>query len=89
MGEWDEGFDEWQGVVTIEVQMAVRATSGRPKHTDPVEQGTWVANAVQGKLREVFADADDVMIGTAKLLGHREEHWADWNNRPRTILGPD
>lgn len=43
IGEWDEGFDELQGVVTLKVQIATRATSGRPKHTDPEEQGAWMA----------------------------------------------
>lgn len=33
-GMWADGFDEWQGTVTIEIQVAVRPTSGRPKHTE-------------------------------------------------------
>jgi hypothetical protein len=78
---WDPDYPEyaeWQGVVTIEVPIAVRSMSGRSKHTDPEEQGTWIAEGITVHLRETFKDADDVKTGEARLVSNREERWTDW-----------
>jgi hypothetical protein len=73
-----ENFDEWQGIVTIEIPIAVRAMSGRPKHTDPIEQGTTIAQMLTQWCREANGDADDIQSGEASLVGNREERWAEW-----------
>jgi hypothetical protein len=81
MGEWDEGFDELQGIVTLEVQVATRATSGRPKHTDPEEQGAWVAQLTEmdWRLRQEKDPADDAKVGSVNMVGFRPERWTDWD----------
>ena len=52
--------------------------SGRSKHTDPEEQGTWIAEGITVHFRETFKDADDVKTGEARLVSNREERWTDW-----------
>jgi hypothetical protein len=87
-------YDEWQGIIMIEVPIALRATSGRPKHTDPEEQGVWLAGAVRtalegvegvvdSGLRHIFSDSLDVSIGDTRMVGHEERRWLDWDDFPR------
>jgi hypothetical protein len=85
--EWDPDYPEyaeWQGIITLEVPIAARAMSGREKHTDPVEQGMWIATFTQEWWREKFRKdpPDDIAMGEWKLVGHRDETWHDWENDP-------
>ena len=70
-------YDEWQGVAVLEVQLVLRATSGRPKHTDPQEQGAMLAETVKRSLQDEFGGQLDVSIGNVRMSGLREEAWFD------------
>lgn len=73
--------DEWQGVLVLEVPLALRSTSGRAKHLDPEEQGTMVAWATTEWWREKFEEAglvDDHKLGDWRLVGFREKRWTEW-----------
>lgn len=75
--DWTGGFDEWQGVIVLEVQIAMRSMSGRAKLVDPA-QGEFVAGAVKSKLAEMSAGEEDIRTGQVALVGHREEQWTEW-----------
>lgn len=72
-----ERFDEWQGKVTLTIPVAVRATSGRPKHTDPVEVAASIRDGVKSAMDRVYADADDVQIGEIVETG-ADGTWTTW-----------
>lgn len=88
-----DAYDRWEGVISLDVQMVLTATSGRPKHTDPGEQGPGIAEAIQEgigipeaiqeKLRHRFADAIDVTIGKVSMISSRVEPWFDWDDLTR------
>ena len=62
--------DHGSGTIRIEVDWESWANSGRDKHTDPEEQGAWLANAIASHLKhsDVFA-APDVAIHELRYYG--------------------
>jgi hypothetical protein len=85
--ERDGDYAEWQGRVRLEIQLAVRSTSGRPKHTDPEQQALLMRDFVadelrdriEDRLREVYGEELDVSIGTVTLTGYPDEKWQTWD----------
>jgi hypothetical protein len=74
--KWDTeyaDYREWQGIITVEIPIAMRAMSGREKHTDPVEQAGWITEALTRWMRDANQGADDIQTGEARLVAHREE----------------
>jgi hypothetical protein len=65
-------MDRYDGTITLDVEIEITSHSGREKHTDPVEQGTILADVVESCLREKMASWPDVKVGSVKFAGHRE-----------------
>jgi hypothetical protein len=77
LSDWDDDYDEMQGIVTLEIPLATRGTSGRPKHTDPEEQAAWLRAGVEDYLRHT-EKGDDLQVGEPKQVASREERWTEW-----------
>jgi hypothetical protein len=73
-------YDQWQGVISIDVELALRATSGRPNHTDPEEQGIGLASAIRTYLVGMLSYGGDSDIGEVTMTGHQPRDWMDWND---------
>jgi hypothetical protein len=81
----DPAYAEWQGVVILDVPIALRAMSGRSKHTDPEEQGMAIAQSLEMHWREILgkiekgSEQDDIRVGSVALKDWREGRWTDWS----------
>lgn len=60
IGPRPEYDDHSSGTIRIEIDFESWASSGRDKHTDPLEQGAWIAQAIAMHLRHAF-DAEGAM----------------------------
>ena len=65
-------MDKYAGTITLDVEIEITSDSGREKHTDPVEQGSILADVVESCLREKMATWPDVKVGGVKFAGHRK-----------------
>lgn len=54
IGPRSEYEDHGSGTIRIEIDIESWANSGRDKHTDMLEQGGWVAEAIATHLRHAF-----------------------------------
>jgi hypothetical protein len=63
--------DHGSGTIRIEVDWETWANSDRPKHTDPAEQGAWLADAIARQLQHdpVFDLGPDVAIHELRYYG--------------------
>jgi hypothetical protein len=69
-----EGFEEWQGTVTIEVQIAVRAA--RSEHVEPDEVAAGTAELLRAALKDSWGD--DIRLAEVRATSAAEGHWTDW-----------
>ena len=73
-------YDSWEGVVHLDVEFAVRAWSGRPKHTDPEGYGAWMAEILQSRIRELLpTDGETGDFGNIVATGHTDRLWKGWD----------
>jgi hypothetical protein len=73
-------YDQWQGVISIDVELALRATSGRPNHTDPEEQGIGLASAIRTYLVGMLSYEGDSDIGEVTMTGYQPRDWMNWDD---------
>jgi hypothetical protein len=73
-------YDQWQGVISIDVELALLATSGRPNHTDPEEQGIGLASAIRTYLVGMLSYGGDSDIGEVTMTGYQPRDWMNWDD---------
>lgn len=62
-------FDAATGRVWIAVDLALDSSSGREKHTDPVDQGGWLFHAACRGMRQLEQGADGAAILAIQYFG--------------------
>ncbi len=72
-----DDYDEWSGRLTLDVLVKFRANTGRPKHTDPEEQGPGFALIVKELLDSYNRHDIQTDIGDVSLTNWKQEDWWD------------
>jgi hypothetical protein len=80
--------DHVQGTVRYEIDLETWSNSGREKHTDLVEQGALLTNAIANQLR-LLGPGTDIAIHDVRFLGVVDSPSDDYVNRANVNLLPE